>query len=239
MNKKNIVAVLSAAVLCMGLTGCGENAIPDLTDEQVKSIGEYVAVIMMKYDANHRSRLVDLPNLDKKPDVTPEPETTKAPSGMQAADDTPVKDSVETPNSYTMEEVLALPEGVTVTYKGQRTCENYPDEGEIGSFSLPASEGKKLLVLSFTLNNTSEQEQKIDLLSSGAVFRVTVNGGRSKRALSAVSLEDMPSYFGTVPANTGKEAVILVEVDEETAAAIESISLNVQNDGKSYTVMLQ
>ncbi len=81
MNKRNFAAILIAAVMCAGLAGCGENAIPDMTDEQVKMIGEYVAVTMMKYDANHRSRLVDLPE-DKKPQPPTEPEATKEPSGM-------------------------------------------------------------------------------------------------------------------------------------------------------------
>lgn len=238
MNKKNIVAVLTAAVLSVGLTGCGKNAIPDMTDEQVKMISEYVAVTMMKYDANHRSRLVDLPQEDKKPNVPSEPSATEPPSGMGPVDDTPVKDPAATENPYTMEEVLGLPDGVTLAYTGHRLCDVYPDAVENGFFSLGAAKGKKLLVLSFTINNASDQEQRIDLLTSGTAFRVAVNEGRSKRALSSGLPEELTTYSGMIPANSGVETVVLLEVDEETASNMQSISLNVKNGEKSYTEQL-
>ena len=237
MNKKSIAAFFTAVVLCAGLTGCGENAIPELTDEQVKSIGEYVAVTMMKYDANHKSRLVDRAMLDKKPYVPPEPAATKEPSGMGPVDNTPVIDSAAVENPYTLEEVLALQDGVTLVYSGQRLCDVYTEKGEL-PLSLPASTGNKLLVLSFMLSNATGQDQKIDLLSSDATFRVTVNGSYSRYALHTSMLEDMATYVGTVPANSGTEVVIFVEVTDEMASGIESISLNVKNDTKSYTDQL-
>lgn len=239
MNKKSVAAVLAAAVLCAGLTGCGKNAIPDMTDEQVKSIGEYVAITMMKYDANHRSRLVDLPLLEQNPYVPSEPVATKEPSGMGQVDDTTVIDPAgDVENPYTIEEVLALPDGVTLEFSGQRLCDVYPDTGESGGFALNAAAGKKILVLSFIINNTTGQDQKVDLFSSGAVFKVTVNGSYSRRALATGMLDDMATYKGTIPANSDKETVILVEVGADMASAIESISLNVKNDTKVYTSRL-
>lgn len=243
MNKKSMAAFFAAAVLCTGLTGCGKNAIPDMTDEQIQAIGEYVAVTMMKYDANHRSRLVDSALSDKKQYEDPSgPEATKEPSGMGAVDDTPVTDVTEPAvpeNPYTMEEVLALQDGVTLVYNGQKICDAYPDTGESGIFSLNAAKGKKLLVLSFMINNTTEQEQEIDLLSSGATFRVTVNDTYSRSALRAgVILEDLSTYMGTIPAKSSAEAVILVEVKEEMASEIGSILLNVKNDTKTFTAKL-
>lgn len=237
MNKKGIVAALVAA-LCVGLTGCGQDAIPDMTDEQVNMIGEYVAFTMMKYDANHRSRLVDRAFVEKEPIAPTEPEPTKEPSGMGTVDNTPVVDSTVTTNPYTMEEVLALPDGVTLVYTGQRICDVYSDTGDSIGFSLPASKGKKLLVLSFVLNNATGQDQEVDVLSSGATFRITVNGSYSRNALKTDMLEDLATYIGSVPASSGAETVILVEVDETTASGIESISLRVKNDTKTYTTQL-
>lgn len=238
MNRKGIAAFLAAVMLCAGLTGCGENAIPDMTDEQVKDIGEYVAITMMKYDANHRSRLVDRSRLDIKPSVPAEPVATKAPSGIGEVDNTPVIDSAATENSYSMEEVLALPAGVTLSYTGHDVCDVYPNTGEIGSFSASASEGQKFLVLKYMLSNTTGQEQKIDLLSFSTVFRITVNGSYSRNAIFTGLPEELKTYFGTLPANSNTETVILVEVDEETASGLESISLTVKSDAKSCTVRL-
>lgn len=244
MNKKNIAAVLAAAVLCAGLTGCGEDVIPDMTDEQVRSVGEYIAITMMKYDANHRSRLVDLSRLEawleEKPEVPAEPEATMEPSGSGTGPvgDTPVIDPTENENPYTMEEVLALPEGVTLAYSGQKVCDAYPDSGEIGGLVAVASNGKKFLALEYMISNTTGQEQKVDLLSTDTVFRVTVNGTYSKKALYTGLPEDMTTYIDTLPANSSDKVVILVEMAEETAVGIESISLNVKNDARSCTVQL-
>lgn len=238
MNKKSIAALLTAAVICAALTGCGENAIPDMTDEQVKSIGEYVAITMMKYDANHRSRLVDRALLDKKPYVPPEPIAAQAPSGMGTVDNTPVVDSTVVENPYTMEEVLALPDGVKLVYSGQRLCDSYPNTGEIGEISVNASTGTRLLVLSFILSNTTGQEQEVYLLSSDAVFRVTVNGSYSRRALATFLPDDITTYDKKIPANSDKGVVILVEVTDEIASGIESISFNVKNGAKSYTAKI-
>ena len=45
-------------VMALGMTACG-NEIPDLTEAESQRVGEYAAVTLLKYDANHRSRLVD------------------------------------------------------------------------------------------------------------------------------------------------------------------------------------
>lgn len=241
MKKKSIAAVLTAVMLSMGLTGCGENVIPDMTEEQVKSVGEYVAFTLMKYDANHRSRLVDLEELEEQAAIqpaTPEPEPTKAPEGMGATDNTPVIDSASPVNSCTMEEVMGLPSGIAVSYVGQSVCESYPEDGGYDFFSLDASEGKKLLVLSFELTNHSEQEQEINLLTSGTVFRVTVNGEYTRRALTTMLINDMSTFVGTVPAGGSTEAVILIEMDAERAADISSVSFDLKNDVKTYTIQL-
>ena len=56
MRKKKLLGILTAAALCLGMTGCGENQMPELTDAQVKEIGQYVAFILMKYNSNEIGR---------------------------------------------------------------------------------------------------------------------------------------------------------------------------------------
>lgn len=238
MKKKNIAAVLTVVFLSVGLTGCGENVIPDMTEEQVKTVGEYVAFTLMKYDANHRSRLVDLEELEAKATIPPAtPEPTKPPQGMGEVDNTPIKDSSSNVNSYSMEEVLGFPEGVVVNPVGQSICDSYPEDGN-DFFSLNAAEGKKLLVLKFEITNNSGQEQKLDVLSSETVFKVTVNGEYTRRALTTILVNDMATFVGTLPAGGKTEAVILVEMDAERASNINSISFNLKNDAKTYTIQL-
>lgn len=246
MMKKKIAAILTAAVLCVGLAGCGESVIPDMTDEQMKAMGEYVAITMMKYDANHRSRLVDLeeifPKLEEagpEPTVTPEPspEPSREPSGMGPVDQTPVIDAAGN-NSRSIEEVLALPDGVSIVYSGQQICSAYPNNGGEISLFLDASKGKKLLALEFILVNSGEQEQEINVLSTDASFRITVNGDYARNALKTYLPSDLSTFNGKVPGSSRAGVAVLIEVDEAMASDISSVSLRVKNGEKVYTIQL-
>lgn len=239
MKKKNAAAIVAASILVMGLTGCGENRIPDMTEAQMEEVGEYVAFTMMKYDANHRSRLVSLEELEAKPTLPPAtPEPTKEPQGMGKTDNTPVRDASSGTAEYTLEEVMGLPEGMKVNYTGFSLCREYPEDGENGFFALNAAEGKELLVLKLEIVNNSSQEQRLDVLSSGEVFRVTVNGNYTRRALTTILVNDLSTFVGSVPASEKTDVVLLIEVDEENAGALNSISLSVKSDTGSCRIPL-
>lgn len=244
-GKRKIVAILTAALFMTGLTGCAENQIPDLSGDEIQAVGEYVALTMMKYDMNHRSRLMDLSVLEEADSVpgdsagTQEPEEEE-PSGMAPVDDTPVVDSEgkeETAvSSYSLEEVMGLPEGLEVTFTGQEMHDSYP-EGE-DFFSLNASEGKKLMVLHFSIANTGEQEQSLDMLHSETVFQITVNETYSRRALTTMLLDDMATYVGTVPAGGNVDTVLVIELESGMAENVSSASMNVKNEDKACTCLL-
>lgn len=231
-------------MLMVSLTGCAENQIPDLSGEEVQAIGEYVAVTMMKYDINHRSRLMDLAVLDADyvPESPAEIQEPEEPSGMAPVDDTPVVDSAGKEEqaavpSYTLEEVAGLPEGVEVAFTERGIYDNYPEEGDF--FSLNASAGRKLLVLHFSITNTGEQEQNVDILGSGAVFSVTVNETYTRRALTVMALNDLSAYEGTVAAGEKADAILVIEVDADMAENISSVSLQVRNEDKAHTMKLE
>ena len=235
--KKRISIALVAGLLAMSMTGCGENQIPDMTDEQMQKIGEFTAITLMKYDAGNRSRLVDISLLglpDPTPEPTPEPTPAPTPSGMDPVDDTPVIGGGTGNSSATMEEVLELSEGLSVVYVGEELHKIYEDSG----LTMTAVEGKQFLVLNFSIMNASEQEQSVDFLSMEPEFRITVNGTYTRRALMTGFGNDMPLYKGTIPAMQGVTLVILIEVEDADAANLSSISLNVKNDVKSYTIQL-
>ncbi|MBQ7933442.1 MAG: hypothetical protein IJ327_01460, partial [Lachnospiraceae bacterium] len=149
---KRIGVFLLVLNMMLMLAGCG-NAIPDMSDDQMDALGEYAAITLMKYDANHRSRLVDLSKYEEeiKEEV---PETTES-EQEEYLDSTPEMDISDTDSvapevsTYvSIEEFMELPAGVMVTYEGLRICESYP-EGDDGNdfFYLEASGDKKLVVL--------------------------------------------------------------------------------------------
>lgn len=243
MGTKRFIAGLTAA-LCLGLTGCGENVIPELTDYETQTIGEYAAITLMKYDASNRSRLVALPP-EQEPDIPArtEPETpanTEESSGMKPVDDTPVTDlsGEEAPGS--MEDVLELADGLSVSYVDAALYDTYPEGEELGVFAVRASEGKKLLVLRFQISNGTEQDQTADIASQKDLrFRITVNEAYRRNAMFTWLLDDMATLSETIPAGGSSNAVLIIEVEQGSMEEITSISLNLKNDAKAYTIQLK
>lgn len=245
MRTKKLSAGLAAAALCLGLTGCGENVIPELSDYETQIIGEYAAITLMKYDASNRSRLVDLPP-EKEPDVPAqtapgEPADTEEPSGMKPVDDTPVTELPGEKAPASMEEVLELAGGVSVSYVDAVLCDTYPEGDETGVFAIRATEeGKRLLVLRFRFSNGTEQEQTVDLASKPDLsFRITVNGSYRRNALLTWLLDDMATLKETIPAGGSTEAVLIIETEQGSMEEITSISLNLKNDSNAYTIQLK
>lgn len=234
--KWKVLSVMIVATMC--LTGCAENQIPTMTDEQIYEVSEYVAITLMKYDASNRSRLVELDEddfVEKEPVTTPKPENT----GMKPVEDTPVIDVTTGENEKNdVESVLDLGENLSLTYLGYELADSYPKDSANSYFSLSAAEGKQLLVLKFDLCNTSAQDVEVNLLSSDESFTLTVNEEYSRRALTTMLDNDLSTYMGLLKGNESKEVVLFIEVDNALASNITSLSIKVQNGEKKHTIQI-
>lgn len=238
MKKMRLATLFLSVTLALGLTGCAENQLPVMTNEQMQDVGEYVAITLMKYDANNRSRLVELDAddfLEQEIVITPTPGDV----GMKPAVDTPVVDMSGSGNDVTnIETVLSLAEQLQLVYVGKDICDSYPNDGENSYFSLLAADGKQLLVLKFSLTNTGVQDAAIDLLSADEKFTVTVNGGYSRRALTTMLENDLSTIVTTLSGNESKEVVLIVEVSDEMATNITSVQLKIENASKKHTIRI-
>lgn len=238
MKRKKSLALLITIAMIMGLSACGENVIPEMTEEELQAVGEFAAVTLMKYDASHRSRLVDISLLEEEVPESVVPIEPTEPEGMRPTEDTPIENRTEIQNSYSMEEVMELPEGVTVSYVSHEFCDKYPNAGDNDYLAVTSSEGRKLLILKFSLDNASGQDTSVDILSTGCVFRITVNGDYTRRALTTLLPNDMSTYREMIPAGESKEVVLIIETEEERIENISSIVLNLKNELKTYTIQL-
>lgn len=251
--KRRMMMILTAGMLALGLTGCGENRIPEMSAEEMQLMGEYTAITMMRYDARGRSRLVDLSLLEMFENAAAAAEELQesTSAGMDPVEDTPVINAGSQgaqgtqgsqgtqggASSSTMEEVLGLPEGVSIIYTGYELYEAYPDDAS-NFFTITATEGKRLLVLNFSIANASAQEQQIDFLEMEPEFRIAVNGGNKLRAMITMLDNDLATYKGTIPAMEGVSAVLVIEAAEADAQNLTSISLNLKNESETYTIQL-
>lgn len=243
MKRKSGKIFAAAVALAFGMTGCAENQIPDMTQEEIRAVGEYIAVTMMKYDRNHKSRLMELSaDVIFPPEENPETSEPEEPSGMGPVDDTPVIDAAgdsTVAGTYSMEEVLGFPEGVTVEFREYKLCDYYPENSEDSYFTIPASEGNQLLALSFWVTNSSAEERNVDLQAMEPEFKITVNGEHTRKTLPITMLpNDMTVFSETLAAGESKEAVLLIEVGENMAKELSSIRLDVKNEEKTCMLTL-
>lgn len=243
-RKKGIAcgALLCAVILTM--TACG-NEIPNLTEEESQRVGEYAAVTLLKYDANNRSRLVDpeivIAKLEK--DAAKEAARQENTQTEEQPEQTTASE-VEMPTAQedittSLEDFFGLTEGVTLTYEDYQVADSYPEDGSTEDyFALDASAGKKLLVLRFTLTNGSDQEQNIDFLSTSSRYIITVNDSIRGNALTTMLPNDMSTYAETLNPEETQELVLLMEVNEDVAGSVQSISLHLKNASNEYTIQL-
>lgn len=246
--RKKIVAVV--CMIPFLLSGCNSE-FPDLTDEQAKVIGEYAAVTLLKYDANSRSRLVDLSQVEEEPVAESKPEVENAPEVVKPEQEPPEAPEVTKPvepeksdqnteNQNTvssMEEFLELPEGVRVSYVGYDLSRSYQEEDSL-YFTIEASEGKALLMAKFELTNDSSEAREINLMDRRDNYRLTVNESYTRTTLTTLLANDLSTYMGTLEPGVSKEVVLLIEVDVTDVTDVQSISLNLKNELKTCTIQL-
>ena len=252
MRRKSVGSlklIITTILISVGLTGCG-NQIPDMTEEQAKQIGEYAAVTLLKYDANHRSRLVDEETIaayDKKQqeiEAWKEQQNTKPDTeGMKPVEDTPTVElngqTASGQTTKTLAESLGVPEGIRVIYLGHKTCASYPDDGSAGTyFTLDASQGKQILVLEFSAENSTTSNMNVDFFSKTAVYSVKAGEGKQYNAMTTMLLDDMSTYTGTVPAGGSQHLVLLFEVEQSVAENITDVQLYLKNDSQTYAIQL-
>ena len=230
-----LAAILSAGLLLV--TGCG-NAIPDMSADVEQKVGEYAGVVMLRYDANHRSRLVELPPeepvVEEPVEEEPEPEVQEEEPPVEEESSVTVIDNTTEaePENLSPEEFLNLPEGMSLIYQGYSLENSYPSDDSTDSFfTLDASSGKKLIVLYYDLYNQSGADQSINFLGDGYAFKVKVNGNVTRTALVTMLMDDMSTYMGTIADGNGEQLVLIFEEDENVE--ISSLELIIKgNEGK-------
>lgn len=225
---------IAAILLLVTFSGCGSK-LPQMTYEQEQTIVEYAASAVLQHMEDYNSRLVDLSlyeNLETEPDETES-------VGMDPVADTDAIDVSSEDKQLSIGEVLSLSD-LDLQYGSFEVLDTYPnDETENPYFTLDASNGKKLLVLHFTLQNMSEEDKEVDILSVAPQFIVTINDNIRKNALSTMLLEDISTYAGLLTASENQNLVMIVEIEEETAASIENMNLTVSTNMGSTTIPLQ
>lgn len=249
--KKKTIAVCCMASMLMAVSGCG-NAIPDMSEEQGAIVAEYAAGLLLKYDKNYTTRLVE-----GEAAASEQEEEEKESSGQETAEQE--KDSVSENEIADKKDgvsgVAAVVNigsflelgNVSVDYQGYEVVDSYTEGNDTDiAFAMNASPGAKLVVTKFLLTNTGTQEAVCDVLSKAACdelpdgvrFRIKY-GSETKNVLHTMLSDDLSAINTTIPAGESITAVLIIEVKAEEAENVPELSLVIGYHGDSVETKLQ
>ena len=253
--------LISLSLVCaLFLGGCGGSEIAEMTDEQQAQIGEYAAFAMLRYDAEHRSRLVDYSEVEAADEAKRLAEEAAAaaelarqtetgedqkPEETLDANGNPVEVIDKTGEnagyvSDTMEDFLELPNGVLLTYRGYTVQDSYPDDGDVSDyFVVDATAGHKFLVLWYTIYNGSGSETEINFLADNISFKCRVNDGNTATALVTMLDDDMSTLQTVMRDNEEIDCVLVFEIDSDLADEIDSIVVKMSKNGSDWERKVQ
>lgn len=253
------IKIISVSLICaMFLGGCGSE-IADLTDEQQTQIGEYAAFTMLRYDAEHRSRLVDYSEVlaadeakrlaeeaAAAAEIARQTETGEdvKPEGTLDANGNPVEVIDKTGDigyvSDTMEDFLELPNGVLLTYRGYTIQSSYPEEADVSDyFVVDATAGNKFLVLWYSIYNGSGSEASINFLADSITFKCRVNDSNTATALVTMLDDDMSTLQTVMRDNDEMDCVLVFEINTDLANNIDSIIVRMSKNGADWERRVQ
>ncbi len=231
MIKRMKRLVCPVVILVLALTGCGSQ-IPDMTEEQREAISEYAVQLLLKYDTNHSSRLVDLETLEKEPESTkpPKPTATQPPVGMDKTEDTPVIDLTDEDDRPigNMRDALGLDDNISIEYVACRTEEQYVDE-QSQELVIEAGEGKVLFVCDLVLVNDGAEKQSVDMLRNNIQYALRLDDIQLNCMVTMLS-NDLTTYLGILDPDQSQKVVILTEVEKEKLEQAEEICLYIQSE---------
>ena len=251
---------LSLATLAL-LTGCG-NPYPDMTDEQYIQVVEYASGLLLKYSNNGVKKLtylepsVPVEGVDALPENMLQPETAESDTAASIPavaslpemepdaefPDVMFEDEEEAPAdsgsevSISQGDKQTLSNGATIGYNGYAVYNYYPLE--MADVIISAELGNKLLVLSFTVENPTEEEIDLNMVVEDPVFRIAINHVEQGRYRPTILTDDLSTLIETLAPGERKSACLVVEVPEELSKEINSIGLSVKYEGKSQTAIL-
>jgi len=233
--------------------------IMDLTAEESEQISEYAAAVLLSYDTGYHSRLLTEEEIaiaeaeeaaarakQERIDqiaqayANAEPEPTDGVSDSDPSAGDGANQSEEAP--VVLADFLGL-SGLDLQYTGSAVTNSYPEENEADEkgafFAMRSTPGNKLLVLKFHMQNISNEDCMVDLLSKKVRFSVS-SDEIEKTNMQVTMLEnDLSTYQGTLAQGAGTDVVLVAEIPEAKALDIGILNLGVKCAGETASLKLQ
>lgn len=224
-----------ACVLAVALTGCA--GVPELSQEDNDMAAEYMAGELLKYDKSYshgfdydRTVLIPTPEPTPTPTVTPsEPTATDSPGKSSSGKN----GTTSTVQEVSLERVYGL-SGVSIKQTGYSLRSGYSDSN---SAEVTAAKGKRLLVVTFRVTNSSGKAVTVQLNKETVTYGLTVDGKGYGTPLTSIINHDMQFFNERIPAGKSRKCVLIYEIP--SGVGIKNAAVSVSNGSKAATVALR
>ncbi len=217
MKRMGIILLLTIA---LSLTGCMKDYA--LSEAETGIVAEYMAGLLIKYDDDRETSLIDRDELfldqgsddraknDLQTSTAPTPPADESESGN---DESGSKENAES-DAYTVSEVIGV-EGLDIQYISYKLYNSYPEDETNSYFSITPREGNQLLVASFSIENKTNDNIKLDLRKADISYQLDINVGTIRKPYVAFIENDLRLINIMIEKNTTRTAVLIFEVPKD------------------------
>lgn len=204
MLKKRIQFLAGAVLTAVSFFGCSKIS---LTDEQNDMIAEYLAGVILRNEQNYTEKLVTPTPI---PSPTPSPVPTGSPVNPSVTpEDTSSGTSGNTQASADYTQVVGAA-GLKFTYQGYELKKELFD----GVINL-GEKDKQLLLISFEIENTTEQPITLNLGSEKIQYQLDFGSGKMERPMLTFLDNDLRFMDLTIKAKSKETGVVIFSVKED------------------------
>lgn len=258
-NMRKSAILLTSLILSATLLFAGCAQYPDLTEEENEMVSEYAVSLLLKYDKDNHSRLVDTSEfLNKYNTALQERESARLAyeAAKQLEEETRRKEAQEQEaanGGYTSQPVSPSNDGTggatvidssesvmsveqfldaedfSIKYAGLTLTDSYPENSTDYFFAMNALENKKLLVVFFDVTNNGAAQQ-FNVYARNVTFKLNINNQGYKSVYKNLLEDSLDEYLGDFNSGETKRLVLIYEVPADTV--VSSLSMMVSSNTK-------
>ena len=235
MKKMGLVLM---TLMMLSLTGCIHEY--QFSEEATDVVAEYMAGTLLENDKNYETKLLDWEELETtdQDDDTKEADSSGSKDKDGESDqDTKAPESEDSTTKpvkeYTFTEVIGV-ENINITYNSYKLCSVYPEDETNAYFSLTPLEGNQLLVASFTAENLTKKETRLDLRKSKVDYQLDINVGTIYKPLLTLLENNLKYIDMKIGAGKKEEVLLIFEISKDIK--MDDINLIISNGAKTEII---
>jgi len=218
-----------------------------LSEANTNIVAEYMAGMLLKYDKNYSSSLINYRETDEISDTgykeDREVETVKESEDNENDIVNNEENNNESNNEgntqdtdYALSEIIGK-QDFDIQYTGYRTADALSDNETNSVFSVEAKEGYTFFVAEFSVENKTDRDKVFDLSKSTLKYRLDINNETTYKPQSVLLENNLLFININVKAGEKISAILVFEITETMDTA--NIDLNIFNDEMTKTISIK